>query len=175
MFRRRFRPTRPIRQAFTPIQRAVHLLSAGQPRQAAVIFAGLAGQMEALQPRRAANLHAQAAHAFAEAQDAPAALEQARAALNRFRQLQMGSRFTQFSANITRKLQNLGMTDAAATLQAEFDSQVEVSLPHPAAKQLGRLPTSCAQCGGPLRPDEADWLDEQTIECAYCGALIRTE
>ena len=49
------------------------------------LFANLATEMETiLHPRRAANLHAQAAHAYADSQNEQAALNQARLALNLF-------------------------------------------------------------------------------------------
>ena len=37
------------------------------------------------------------------------------------------------------------------------------------------LPTHCPACGGGIRPDEVDWLDEITAECAYCGSPVREE
>ena len=35
------------------------------------------------------------------------------------------------------------------------------------------LPTQCPSCGAGVRPDEVEWLDEVTAECAYCGSPIR--
>jgi hypothetical protein len=35
------------------------------------------------------------------------------------------------------------------------------------------LPTHCPSCGAALRPDEIEWLDESTAECAYCGSPVR--
>jgi hypothetical protein len=35
------------------------------------------------------------------------------------------------------------------------------------------LPTHCPSCGATLRPDEVEWLDNVTAECAYCGSPIR--
>jgi hypothetical protein len=35
------------------------------------------------------------------------------------------------------------------------------------------LPTYCPSCGAAVRPDEVEWLDEATAECAYCGSPIR--
>ena len=37
------------------------------------------------------------------------------------------------------------------------------------------LPTHCPNCGGAIRPDEVEWLDELTAECAYCGSPVRGE
>lgn len=35
------------------------------------------------------------------------------------------------------------------------------------------LPIHCPSCGAAVRPDEVEWLDEVTAECAYCGSPIR--
>jgi hypothetical protein len=35
------------------------------------------------------------------------------------------------------------------------------------------LPTACPACGGPLRSDEMDWIDELTAECPFCGSPVR--
>ena len=35
------------------------------------------------------------------------------------------------------------------------------------------LPTHCPSCGAAVRPDEVEWLDDVTAECAYCGSPIR--
>jgi hypothetical protein len=35
------------------------------------------------------------------------------------------------------------------------------------------LPTHCPSCGAAVRPDEVEWLDEVTGECAYCGSPLR--
>lgn len=32
------------------------------------------------------------------------------------------------------------------------------------------LPTHCPSCGALLRPDEVEWLDDDTAECGYCGS-----
>jgi hypothetical protein len=36
-----------------------------------------------------------------------------------------------------------------------------------------RLPSHCQACGAAVRPDEVEWVDEQIVECAYCGSPIR--
>lgn len=37
------------------------------------------------------------------------------------------------------------------------------------------LPTHCPGCGGPVRADEVDWVDEVTAECNWCGSPVRAE
>ena len=156
---------------------AKHLVSQGKPGQAAPLFAELAEVEGANHPQHAANLHAQAAHAFADEQRGPAALIQARAALNLFLKYQMDKRTSMFYANITRKLNDNGMKNAADTLSGEFGARI-------AALQSGatftvqkhaRLPSNCPQCGAPVHVDKAKWVDSNTVECAYCGSQIRPE
>ncbi len=43
------------------------------------------------------------------------------------------------------------------------------------AKRLPRLPTRCPSCGAPVDPRDVEWVDEATVECDYCGSLIRAE
>ena len=37
------------------------------------------------------------------------------------------------------------------------------------------LPTHCPSCGAAMRPDEVEWLDDITAECAYCGSPVRED
>jgi hypothetical protein len=157
------------------MNQANQLVASGQPILAAPIFVQLASNMESSNhPRRAANLHAQAAHAFADGQDEQDALVQARRALSLFIQYQMVNRTPVFYANITRKLTNKGMKNSAEALAKEFGPAVRgIPMPAPAAAPRGSLPTSCPKCGAPLRASEANWIDKNTAECEYCGASIR--
>ena len=178
---RRFRNNNPVQNPLTDAQmatlvRANQWITNTQPGQAAPLYAALAVQMEnSSHPRRAANLHARAAHAYADSQAEALALAHAQAALRLFIRWQMTARTPVFYANITRKLTNRGMPSAAAALQKEFGAAA-VGMPavQPAA-QHGSLPTACPKCGAPLRSDEATWVDAQTAECDFCGALVKAE
>ena len=161
------------------LAQANQLISAGHPGEAAQIFADLAQQMEVSKhPRRAANLHAQTAHAYADNQDESGALTHARRALSLFLQYQMVERAPRFYANIERKLRARNMGKAADSLQAEFGKQVG-SLPQPAVQPQvpgqQRLPPSCPQCGAPVRGDEIEWINQYSAECIYCGSIIQIE
>ena len=159
------------------LHQANQYLANGQPGQAAPLFARLAGAMESERhPRRAANLHAQAANAYADSQAEQSALAHARSALTLFIQYQMEQRTPVFYANITRKLTNHGMKASADALVREFGPLVGgMPVPEqPAAQQHASLPTNCPKCGAPLSSTEAAWIDPYTAECAYCGAAIRT-
>jgi hypothetical protein len=159
------------------LQQANQLLASGQAAQAAPLFAELAAQMESTQhPRRAANLHAQAAHAYADSRSGQPALGQARSALNLFIANQMTQRTPMFYTNITRKLRNKGLAVAAKSLEQEYGARIGALPAQPAAppaNRRGTLPTSCPKCGAPVRARDANWIDDNTAECDYCGALLR--
>ena len=82
-----------------------------------------------------------------------------------------------FYANITRKLNSKGMKNVAEALENEFGTRVG-PMPAPAtppAGQHGQLPTNCPKCGAPIHANEANWVDASTVECDFCGSLIRPE
>lgn len=185
-------PERPLgADQLAVLQQANQLMTSGNAAQAAPLFAQLAAQMEASgHPRRAANLHARAAHAFADNQAGQMALGQARSALNLFISNGMGLRAPTFFSNITRKMGNHGMTNAASALQQEYAGRLRGgaglglrrrqggpgrAAAAPAAPVRGTLPTSCPKCGAPVHGGEANWIDNNTAECDYCGALLRAE
>ena len=154
---------------------ANQLMENGQPSLAAPLFANLAAGLDAPRPRRAANIHARAAHAFADSGQEQPALAQARSALKMFIQYNMLQRTPVFYANIRHKFNAKNMPNAARSLETEFKIP-SGPLPVAAApsKKHGQLPTNCPKCGAPLRASEAEWIDENTIECSYCGAGIRS-
>ncbi|OIO89060.1 MAG: hypothetical protein AUK02_02905 [Anaerolineae bacterium CG2_30_58_95] len=53
---------------------------------------------------------------------------------------------------------------------SDFGSQTA-----PGEKPRPVLPTTCPGCGGPIRADEVEWVDEVTAECPYCGSAVRGE
>jgi hypothetical protein len=57
-----------------------------------------------------------------------------------------------------------------SNLPGNFSAPKESS---PAEKPI--LPAHCPSCGAALRPNEVDWLDKITAECAYCGSPVRNE
>jgi hypothetical protein len=161
------------------LSQANRLIAEGHPGEAAQLFADLAQQMEVSNhPRRAANQHAQAAHAYADNQDESDALAHARRALTLFLQYQMVERSPRFYANIERKLRARNMGKAADALQDEF-SKLVGSLPQPQVQPQApgqqRLPPTCPQCGAQVRGDEVEWINQYSAECIYCGSVVQTE
>ena len=160
------------------LAKANQLAGNGNPGDAAPLFAELARELDVLRPRQAANLHARAAHAYADAGSAQSALMQARTGLSMFIQYRMADRSPMFYSNITRKFNNKGMKGAATAIQNEFGGKVgtlppQTQSPVRSAVRRGTLPTTCPKCGGPVHVDGASWMDNQTVECEYCGTAIR--
>lgn len=58
-------------------------------------------------------------------------------------------------------------------LQDNLHVQAEARSGAPARKPV--LPTHCPGCGGPVRANEVDWIDEATAECNWCGSAVRAE
>ncbi len=178
MFRRRLAMQNDVLSAsqIEVLAKANQMVANGNPSGAAPLYTELARELDTPRPRRAANLHARAAHAYADAGNEQLALAQARAALTMFIQYQMINRTPVFFANITRKFNNKGMKNSASALQNEFGNRVGPMPPQPAPGSVKRgvLPTNCPKCGAPIHGDEATWIDNLTAECDYCGAAIRT-
>jgi hypothetical protein len=156
------------------LEEANFYLENNKPAQAAPIFAKLAEVLEsARQPKRAANLHSQAAIAFARSRN-DAALLQARAALSLLLQYQLEPQAAAFYKDLLREFTKRGMKSAAEALSKEFGERVSPpAASDPRAAQLNRLPSHCPSCGASLRQSEVKWTEADTIECGFCGTPIR--
>ncbi len=178
--RRRMMQANPLNnEQMAQLVKANQLVAQGKPLQAAALFVQVAQAMQASNhPRRAANLYTRAAHAFVDGNEGPSALNYSRQALALFIQVNMPMRARTFYSNITHKMGNRGMNGALETLQSEFEAQMTAlpAGPAPAAPtRHGMLPTNCPKCGAPVHTEDANWVDENTLECEYCGAFIRSE
>lgn len=181
MFRRRriFQTNTLTTDQFAVLVRANQLMSEGKPLDAGPLFTSVADALKhSNHPRRAANLYTRAAHAFADGINEQASLTYAREALALFTQYKMAGRALAFFTNITNKMTAKGMKAAAEVLQREYSAQI---LPQPVGTRPGKqpphrlLPTSCPKCGAPIHGEDVTWVDDNTIECEYCGTLVRVE
>ncbi len=177
-FRRRppFPPPRnPQRMAERALRQAEALMQQGEFAEAGERFSRLAEAAEERGIPRAPQLHLRAAQAWLKAGD------MARAEDHLWRGLQSmanASRWAQLARVGERVVQELQAENQAA-LAARVEDWLRATLPAgiQAAAAIGRpsLPTHCPACGGPVRPDEVDWLDTRTAECAFCGSPIHAE
>ena len=79
---------------------------------------------------------------------------------------------------IVGELNQRGLTKEAQQISGYIKSLVpnfDGTLGVPAQGKRPPLPTHCPGCGAPVRPDEVEWLDDITAECAFCGSPVRGE
>ena len=172
MFRRGFGPNIP-----PMLQRANQLMAAQDYAGAAEAFEQLAKAAEGRGGPRAPFFYLQAGRARIFAGQIPAGMAHLQYGLNLFaRRNQPGKIFNQGN-RIVGELNQRGLTteagqitDLMKTLLPAFNAASESVHNKKAA-----LPTHCPGCGAPIRPDEVDWLDDVTAECAFCGSPVRGE
>lgn len=88
-------------------------------------------------------------------------------------------RFTQLyraGSHVVQELKTHGR-EAEAREVAQLIHSNTLAISESATQQLPSekltLPTYCPACGGPLRSDEAEWIDDLTAECPFCGSPVR--
>lgn len=72
-----------------------------------------------------------------------------------------------------------GLTAEAAQIEAYLKTVVPAGFVGRPGTGLAKprpvLPTNCPACGGPIRSDEVEWVDDVTAECPFCGSPVRAE
>ena len=182
MFRRGFRRG-AVRRAMQPnvppmLRRAHELMAAGNYAAAAEAFETLARAGEARGHPKTGQMFLQAGRAriFAEQAAAGFAHLKRGLALMADRPLQL----QKVGERVVAELDERGMSAEAQEIRQWLASRSPVQneatrggAALPAKKPI--LPTKCPECGGAVRADEADWIDDVTVECDYCGSPIRAE
>ncbi len=146
----------------------------GKPEEAATLLNDMAVQMAGMgRMRQAANLHAQAAHAWLDAGQIQLALDEARAAMEIFSVKGMLVRGSEFNRNFSQHLRKAGYAEPADG----FEQANKIPAPLPPdvrlEKPAGQLPGACPKCGAPVRSDQVEWVDANSAECDFCGAVIK--
>ena len=182
MFRRPFgRPMRRILAGNIPpaLQRANQLLAAGQYASAAEIFEQFARGALARNGPRAPWFFLQAGRARILAGQVSAGmahLQQGLALLATRGQVQQLYRA---GTRVVAELNAHGLTAEGKQIEEYLKTTLPagfVPAPGPGAgKPRPILPTNCPGCGGPIRSDEVEWVDDVTAECPYCGSAVRAE
>ena len=88
-------------------------------------------------------------------------------------------RLHQLGRYAIQELNQHGLTSEATEIENILKSKLPADLSSdpsfPKVTKKAVLPTHCPSCGAVVRPDEVEWLDDVTAECAYCGSPIRSE
>jgi len=180
MFRRRAgRLFRGIGKPDVPpmLQRANQLMAAGDYKAAADAFKELAQRAEDRFPQRAPFLFIEAGRAAILSGHTHDGVAHLRRGLTIFASQ---GRIPKMRAFGQRAIEELKARNLNAEAQ-EIANMINIDLPkeilaeHSTAAKKPLLPTHCPSCGGALRPDEVEWLDDVTAECAYCGSPVRNK
>ncbi len=158
------------------VQQALRLFEEGHYQQAGELFGQLAdAARDARQPIRAAHLAAQAGRAFLEAGDVERATDRARQAIRQFVLGRKPGQAVRTLQGAAIALRAKGFNAQADALEQKAQARLaEIGMNLANQQAHGRLPSTCPQCGGPLRSDEVDWVDSSSAECPYCGVLVAT-
>ena len=172
--RRRLPVAGPRQAALRMLRQANRLMDGEQYEQAFPLLKRLAdGAARHGMDVRAANLYLRAARARLEMGSAQDALALARRAI----QLLVGAgqveRVRGMLPRIVDTLEEKGHRSEAVALRAEMRALLGSTSTAQQATRRGTLPSQCPSCNGPMRADEADWIDDRSAECAYCGSVVQ--
>jgi hypothetical protein len=174
-----------MRRSFAPnippiLQEANLAFDKGEYGRAAELFEQIAQAADARGGPRAPLFHLQAGRSRIYAGQIALGMPSLRRGLELLRQRNQFPRLHQASQRVTAELHARGLTKEAAEIETFLQSHsVSPSTPAMDERSLPAkrpvLPTHCPQCGAALRPDEVEWLDDSTAECAYCGSPVRQQ
>ncbi len=168
-------------RAHRALQRAHRLMESGDYANASDIFEMLAqGARDRGLLRQAPRLYLQAGKASLLGGQRARGVELLRAGLTLLAESQRWAQLHQASTRVIDELEQWGETELAEEFRQWLHTQLpedEAAYQQRAAQAPRRppLPLHCPSCGGPVRPDEVEWLDATTAECPYCGSGIRGE
>ena len=180
--RRFFR--RGARHNFAPdvpplLQRANESMATGDYPSAATAFEQMARAAEERGELRAPIFHLQAGRARVLANQSTAGVQSFKHASDLFAQRGQFPHLQQTGVHVVFELTERGLTKEAtevdAWVKALLLSKTDTFTVPETSAQKPILPTHCPACGAPVRPDEVEWLDDVTVECAFCGSPVRQE
>jgi hypothetical protein len=175
LFRRQIRKT--LAQDVPPVlQEANFVFDKGEYGRAGELFEKIAQTADARGGPRAPIFYLQAGRARVFAGQTRLGIPSLKRGLELFAQRGQLHRLHHAGARVLAELTERGLTAEATEMEA-FLKNLAPSTPNLETSPLKRpvLPTHCPSCGAAVRPDEVEWLDDATAECAYCGSPIREE
>lgn len=173
---------RPIRRAIAgrvppALQRANRLMAGGQFEAAAEIFEQFANGAAARNGPRAPWFFLQAGNARILAGQVQAGMIHLRQGLTLLAGRGQFQRLAHAGMRFVTELKARGLTTEAQEIEVYLKSVLPAGYTartEPVMEQAKHiLPTNCPGCGGPIRSDEVEWVDDVTAECPYCGSTVR--
>lgn len=175
MFRRQIRRT--LAQEVPPIlQEANFAFDKGEYGRAGELFEKIADTTSARGGRRAPLFYLQAGRARLFAGQTALGMPSIKRGLELLSEERSFLRLRRIRRRLIDELRERSLNKEAAeieswTMSSEAAGSEKEAPETPAKRPV--LPTHCPSCGAAVRPDEIEWLDEVTAECAYCGSPIR--
>ena len=179
--RRMFR--RQMRKGFAPnippiLQEANLAFDKGEYGRAARLFEQVAQAADARGGPRAPFFHLQAGRARILAGQTSLGMPSLKRGLELFAQRRQFPRLQNAGTRVITELNERGLKNEAAEIESWMKSNLP-SMPASETREVSAkrptLPKHCPSCGAAMRPDEVEWLDNVTVECAYCGSPVRAE
>lgn len=164
-----------------PLLRKAHQMMAnGNYAGAAEAFEQLGRAGEARQHPKAGDMFLQGGRARLMASQIPAGMTDLKQGLTLLTSLGMTQRAAQVAQRAVAELNQRGLSAEAQELatwskSAGNPSSAGTEAMSSTSAKRPLLPTSCPECGGPIRADDVDWIDEATAECNWCGTALRGE
>jgi hypothetical protein len=176
VFRRHIR--KRLAQEVPPIlQEANFAFDKGEYGRAGELFEKIAETAAARGGPRAPLFYLQAGRARALAGQIALAMPSLKRGLELLAQRGAWERYQEFGQRVIRELKENGFAGESQQLMALLNRNASQAIPSDLASsppiKRPALPAHCPSCGAAVRPDEVEWLDEVTAECAYCGSPIR--
>jgi len=152
---------------FDDIERAHALFAAGHYPAAAQAFENLSQT----HPARAPFLLLQAGRAYLLAGSPETGMAYLRRGLLLLTERGQSEQLQRVGNRIAQELRQRGLEAQAREIESLLEGP---TFPQAVLPARAPLPTHCPSCGGPLRSDEVDWLDEFHAQCDFCGSPVRT-
>jgi hypothetical protein len=172
IFRRHIRKT--LAQEVPPIlQEANFVFDKGQYGRAGELFERIAETAGARGGPRAPVFYLQAGRARILAGQTLLGMPSLRRGLELLAQRQQFPRLQQAGRRVVSELNQRGLQKEASEIETWLKNVLPPESSPDAPVKSPVLPTRCPSCGAGVRPDEVEWLDDVTAECAYCGSPIR--
>jgi len=179
--RRMFRRDR--RKGFAPnvppvLQEANLAFDKGEYGRAAQLFEKIAEGADARGGPRAPLFHLQAGRSRILANQPQLGMPSLKRGLELFAQRKQLQRLQNAGQRVITELNERGLKNEAAEIEVWLKTVLPSTLfadIQAAPPGKSSLPTHCPQCGAAFRPDEVEWLDDVTAECAYCGSPVCDE
>jgi hypothetical protein len=177
IFRRNIRKT--LSQNVPPVlQEANFVFDKGEYGRAGELFENLAQTADARGGPRAPIFHLQAGRARVSAGQTKLGMPSLKRGLELLAERGQWQKLHHLGKRVVGELSARGLDEETKEIELLLHA-LSPSTPametYPASPRKPILPTHCPSCGAAVRLDEVEWLDEITVECAYCGSPVRDQ